>query len=437
MSDKSNAYLKANAVSASDPAWLDVRRRAAKASFADVGFPNRRVEAWRYTDLLRLTEKTEWTAAKPMSGAVLLPEGRVNPFAAIPSWILVFVNGFFREDLSVLADLPSGVEIQSLDKALESGTKFEAAFDANGPEAVAPMAALNAACARDGAVIRVGEGVQLERPVQLVHYTSPGQATATHVRHIVELAAGATMTLLEAQVGWGESYLADRLANVTLADGAELTHVRVEDEAPSAIHLSTVLGEVAANAKYDATTLAIGGQAGRLQTAIRFTGEGAHVECNTAYLMCDKQHVDTTIIVDHAVPDCSSGAVAKGVLDGEATGVFQGKVIVAPHAQKSDARQMSNALLLSRDAAMNAKPELEIYADDVQCAHGSTIGEIDGEALFYLRSRGIDEETARKLLIGAFLSDVLERIPHEAARLALEERTHSWFESAATGEVSS
>jgi len=435
MSDQALTYLDANGASADGPAWLDVRRRAARASFADAGFPHRRVEAWRYTDLSRLIAKTDWQPAVPHEGAVLVPEGRSNPFAAIASHKLVFVNGFFRPDLSELEGLPTGVEILPLEAALESGTKFETAFDANGPEAVAPIAALNTACAKDGAVIRLGEGVVLDQPVQLIHYTPDGGATASHTRNVIELGAGASMTLLEAQIGWGGSYLVDRLTNLTLGEGASLTHVRIEDEDAQAVHIATVLGDIAAEASYVANTLATGGRAGRLQTALRFTGESAHAESNTAYLLRDKQHLDTTIIVDHAVPGCTSNALAKGVLDGEATGVFQGKVIVAPHAQKSDAKQMSNALLLSRDAAMNAKPELEIYADDVQCAHGSTIGELDGDALFYLRSRGIDEQTARRMLISAFLGAVMEQVPHAEARDVLSERAASWFEHQTSGEA--
>ena len=437
MTEQALTYLNANAVPSGGPAWLDERRRAARASFGDVGFPNRRVEAWRYTDLARLISKTSWTPSEQEAAAVLPPEGSRNPFAAIPSWVIVFVNGFFRPDLSSLSDLEDGLEIGSLDAALAGGTKFETIFDANGPEDIAPMAALNAACARDGAVIRVADGVKLDRPLQLLHYTTSGDDKASHTRHVIELGVGASMTLLEAQIGWGGAYLADRMANITLGEGASLTHVRVEDEDVKALHLSTVLAEIGSDASYNATTLALGGFAGRLQTAIRFTGEGAHGESNTAYLLRGRQHVDTTIIVDHAVPACTSEALVKGVLDGSSTGVFQGRVIVAPQAQKSDAKQMSNALLLSRDAAMNAKPELEIYADDVLCAHGSTIGEIDEEALFYLRSRGIDEEAARRLLIGAFLSDVLERISLEEVREALTARANTWFEATKNGSAQS
>jgi len=429
MSNQALTYLDANGVAADGPAWLDVRRKAARASFADAGFPHRRVEAWRYTALARLLVKTDWPPAAPHEGAVLVPEGRNNPFGAIASHKLVFVNGFFRPDLSELDDLPAGVEILPLEAALESGTKFETAFDANGPEAVAPIAALNTACAKDGAVIRLGDSVVLDQPVQLIHYTPDGGATSAHTRNVIELGAGASMTLLEAQIGWGGAYLVDRLTNLTLGEGASLVHVRIEDEDAEAVHIATVLGDVAAKASYVANTLAIGGRAGRLQTALRFVGEDAHAESNTAYLLRDKQHLDTTIIVDHAVPGCTSDALSKGVLDGEATGVFQGKVIVAPHAQKSDAKQMSNALLLSRDAAMNAKPELEIYADDVQCAHGSTIGELDGDALFYLRSRCIDEQTARRMLISAFLGAVLEQVSHEEAREVLSDRAANWFEN--------
>lgn len=427
MSNQAQIYLEANSVGAEGPAWLDVRRKAAKASFADAGFPHRRVEAWRYTDLSRLVAKADWHPASPHKGAVLVPDGRSNPFAGIESHKLVFVNGFFRQDLSDLDGLPGGVEILPLETALERGTKFENAFDANGPEAVAPIAALNTACAKDGAVIRLADGVQLDQPVQLIHYTPDGGTTAAHTRNVIELGAGASMTLLEVQIGWGGAYLVDRVTNLNLSEGAALTHVRLEDEDIDAVHLSTVLGDISSQASYVANTLAIGGRAGRLQSALRFTGEDAHAESNTAYLLREAQHLDSTIVVDHAVPGCTSGALAKGVLDDEATGVFQGKVIVAPQAQKSDAKQMSNALLLSRDAAMNAKPELEIYADDVQCAHGSTIGELDGDALFYLRSRGIEEQTARQMLISAFLGDVLEQISHEGARDALSARAAQWF----------
>lgn len=435
MSDQALTYLDANSVAAEGPAWLDVRRKAARASFADAGFPHRRVEAWRYTDLSRLVAKTDWHPAVPHNGAVLVPEGRSNPFAGIASHKLVFVNGFYRQDLSELDGLPEGVEVLPLEAALERGTKFESAFDANGPEAMAPIAALNTACARDGAVIRLSDGVQLEQPVQLIHYTPDGGATVAHTRNVIELGTGASMTLLEAQIGWGGAYLVDRVTNLSLGERASLTHVRLEDEDVEAVHLSTVLGDVASNASYIANTLALGGRAGRLQSALHFSGEDAHAESNTAYLLRETQHLDSTIVVDHAVPGCTSGALAKGVLDDEATGVFQGKVIVAPHAQKSDAIQMSNALLLSRDAAMNAKPELEIYADDVQCAHGSTIGELDGDALFYLRSRGIEEQTARQMLISAFLGDVLEQISDEVARDALTERATQWFEVKSEGEV--
>lgn len=431
MNDRALAYLNEVGAPAGGPAWLDMRRKSARASFADAGFPHRRIEAWRYTDLARLLDKTDWKAASAETGAVLPPEGRSNPFGNIESWKLVFVNGFFRRDLSDLAGLPDSVEIVSLDEALSAGTKFEHVFDAAGPEAIGPIASLNAACARDGAVIRVKAGVTVEKPVELIHYTTKSSGEASHLRHVIELGAEASLQLLEAQIGWGGAYLADRFMQLNLGEDAKLTHIRLQDEDVQAIHLTTILGDMAARANYEATTLALGGRVGRMQTAIHFRGEGANAVSNTAYLLTDNQHLDTTMVADHAVPACESGAQAKGVLAGQATGVFQSKVVVAPGAQKSDARQMSNALLLSRDAAMNAKPELEIYADDVQCAHGSTIGELDGDALFYLRSRGIDEETARRLLISAFLAEVLEQVPEELGQAALRARAENWFEAKA------
>lgn len=427
MSDQALTYLHANAVEGSEPAWLAERRRSARASFADSGFPTRRVEAWKYSDLTRALGKSEWKAAEPVSGGLILPAGIANPFAGIDGHVIVLVNGYVRLDLSSLSVLPAGVDVSALSDALARGHKYESQFDAAGPGSLAPIAALNVACARDGAVIRVADGAQVDRPIIILSYSIGGVQAAAHTRHIVELGAGAKATILEAHLGWDGAYLSDSVVNVRLGEKASLGHFRVQDEDMSALHVSTILAELAAEADYRSATLALGSAFARTQSAVRFEGEGAHAEAHTAFALANRQHHDSTIVVDHAVPNCTSEALSKGVLDDEAVGVFQGRVIVAPQAQKSDATQMSNALLLSRDAAMNAKPELEIYADDVQCAHGSTIGELDADAIFYLRSRGIDEETARGLLIAAFLDEALELVTHEEAREAMKQAASNWF----------
>ena len=223
---------------------------------------------------------------------------------------------------------------------------------------------------------------------------------------------------------------ADIVTDIAIGEGARLNHIKLQDEASDAVHLATMRARLAAEAKLSSFTLTLGCGVSRGQSFVLFSGEGAEANIDGAYALRGNQHADQFCVIDHAVPACSSHTLFKGVLDGKSEGVFQGKVIVRPHAQKSDGRQMTHALLLSRDAAMNAKPELEIYADDVQCAHGSTVGELSKEAIFYLRSRGIPEVEARRLLVLAFLDEALDLAPHEETRNALKRLVLEWFEEA-------
>lgn len=222
-------------------------------------------------------------------------------------------------------------------------------------------------------------------------------------------------------------YLANDVVEIELGDGATLDRVRLQDEGSGCVSVSTTLARLGTRSRLAASTLGIGAELSRDQAFVTFAGEGAQADLSTAAMMSGSQHLDTTTVIDHSVPGCSSSTLFKGVFDQHSSGAFQGKVHVAPHAQHSDGRQMTNALLLSRDAAMNAKPELEIYADDVQCAHGSTIGELDEQALFYLRSRGIDAVSARQLLVSAFVDEVFDNVGHEPAREALKTFVGAWM----------
>ena len=280
---------------------------------------------------------------------------------------------------------------------------------------------------RDGVCLRVRKGVKLDKPLHLLFIAA--DAGASHTRNLVLLEEGAEATIFENHVGNVASF-SDIVTDVALDDSARLSHIKLQDEAAEAVHLATMRARLGAEAYLSSFTLTLGCGVSRGQNFVRFAGEGAEAHVNGAYALRAKQHADQFCVIDHAVPRCASNTVFKGVLDGSSEGVFQGKVIVRPQAQKTDGRQMTQALLLSRDAAMNAKPELEIYADDVQCAHGSTVGELSKDAIFYLRSRGIPEAEARRLLVLAFLDDVIDLAPHDEAREVLRNLVSGWFEEA-------
>lgn len=405
-------------------AWLDARREEAMKAFADAGLPHRRLEDWRHTDLKQALAKVSLASAPVRRGAVLLPETRpsATAFQGIDRYTMIFVNGRFRADLSKLQGLPAGVTVAPLAEALRAAWAR--------PLLEAPRAsdvvALNTALMGDGLGLHIARGVRLDKPLHLLYVAADGGVF--HTRNLIHLEEDAEATVFETHIAAGAKHsFADHAADVSLAESARLTLIKVQDEAPSAIHLATLSARVDARARFAQFTMTMGAGLSRNQAFVTFAGEGAEAHVNAATALRGKQHGDHFVVVDHAVPRCASSTLYKTVLDDEATGVFQGRVLVRPGAQKTDGRQMTNALLLSRDAAMNAKPELEIYADDVQCAHGSTIGELNREALFYLRSRGIDEETARQLLISAFLDAAFETVSHEEARETLCGLADGWF----------
>ncbi|MBO6636126.1 Fe-S cluster assembly protein SufD [Parvibaculum sp.] len=425
------AYEAARTALPGADGWLARRRAAAIESFAGAGLPHRRLEEWKYTDLRQTLDKAGFASAPEHMGAVVLPEAAAaSAFSTLDRYVLVFVNGRFRADLSKAARLPKGVELHGLaDVLTEQWAKdlIERRFDeARQAEEIVD---LNTALMNDGMCLRIRKGVKLDKPVHLLFLAADGGAS--HTRNLILLEEEAEGTVLESHIGEAASF-ADIVTDVALGDGAKLDHVKLQDESADAVHLATLRGEIGAGARLSSFTLTLGCGVSRGQSFIRFAGEGAEAHVNGAYALRAKQHADQFCVVDHAVPRCASNTVFKGVLDGQSEGVFQGKVIVRPDAQKTDGRQMTQALLLSRDAAMNAKPELEIYADDVQCAHGSTVGELSKDALFYLRSRGIPEAEARRLLVLAFLDDVITLAPHEEVRDILRGLVSGWFEEAST-----
>lgn len=405
--------------------WLDVLRDEAMETFKASGLPHRRLEDWRYTDLARLLEKASLQAAPTQQGDVALPtdHSAFNAFAAIDRYIVVFVNGEMRVDLS---DIPTGVDILPLSKALGADWARALVETKISKSQAVEITSLNAALMQGGFGLHLAKGVKLDKPLHLMHLAVDNGVS--HSRQLIRLGEGAEATIYETYISGGaDNYFVDTVSNISLADDARLTMVKVQDEAAEAIHLASTTADLGARSYFSSFAMTLGAGLSRNQAFVRFNAEGAEAHVNGATALRGRQHGDQFCLTDHAVPHCTSATLFRTVLDGGSTGVFQGKVLVRPHAQKTDGRQMTNALLLSRDAAMNAKPELEIYADDVQCAHGSTIGELNREALFYLRSRGIDEQTARQLLISAFLDEAFETVPDEAAREGLRTLAADWF----------
>lgn len=388
-------------------------RAAAAAAFRAIGLPTLRNEAWKYTNLRPVAEGVFSEALTPVANCDSL-------LAALPTMEggrLVFLDGRFRSDLSTV---PTGIHL--------SRFADDPAFGALAQPERHPLVALNTMLAEDGAAIEVPPGRD-GGVLQLVSLATDGRGrpVSFHPRHRVHLAEGARLTLLETSTGEGE-YLHNPVIEVRVGSGASLTHVRLQDEAAGGFHLATVYAEVEAAGVYDAFALTLGGRVVRTEFHARLTGPGGAVHLNGAQLLAGRQVADFTSVVAHDAPNCASRQTVKNVLAGRSRGVFQGRIEVARAAQKTDGYQMNQALLLSPEAEIDSKPELEIFADDVKCSHGATVGELDPDQLFYLRARGIPEAEARSILVRAFLAEALDLVVNDEVRAALDARVSGWWE---------
>ena len=407
-------------------------RANAIQAYGRLGLPHRRIEAWKYSDLrARLTDVNPLLKAEGIAVSDAdLARALGSEIAALPAYRLVVVEGDLRADLSDIAALKvAGVEVVSLGQALEKLPLWlKNTLGQVNPRADDPVVALNTALMTGGAALRIGEGVTLDKPIHLIQLDGKGEPASTLTRNVVVAEPGSSATLIESFAGLGIKGLQrNAVTEVTVAEKAALRHVKLERDVEDALHLSTALVEIAGDARYDAFQFSIGASFARNQVYLAFMGEHSAADISGSFLMRGQQHCDTTLLVEHRVPHCTSRELFKGVLDNEARGVFQGKIIVSPGAQKTDGKQMAGALLLSELAEFDSKPELEIFADDVVCGHGSTSGQIDEDLLFYLEARGIPEEQARALLIQAFVGEALERVDDEALRDALAHASAAWL----------
>ncbi len=397
--------------------WLAALREAAAESFRARGLPGRRVEAWRYTDLAPVAQAGFSEALTVVEESPALPP----PNAARRA---VFVDGRFDAGLSDPG--PVGGPFRHV--AAEIGA-LEGRLSALAPHAELPLVALNTMLFEDGLILDVAAG-EAGGTVELLSLcTHAERAIAFHPRHLVRLRAGATLTLIEGAGGpEAARYLHNPVFEIEVGAGATFTHVRMQQEGRDGFHLATVFARVEAGGTYDNFTLNAGARLARNEIHAALVGPRAACHMNGAQLVADGQHADTTTFLDHAAPDCASRQTYKTVLTGRSRGVFQGKIHVHQAAQRTDGYQMNQALLLSDEAEMDAKPQLEIYADDVKCSHGATIGALDEHQLFFLRSRGIPLVQAKAMLVQAFLHEAVAGVADAAAQEVLRGAVQAWWD---------
>jgi Fe-S cluster assembly protein SufD len=390
--------------------WLAGVRQRAIQRFADIGWPTTREDAWRHTSLATLAQQS-FVAPGHVSAAELVTQVRQGE----PGHWLIFVDGRYAPELSDVGTLPAGVEIKSLAQALvDQPDQVQALFgdETDG----ASTASLNAALAADGAYVRLSRGVAVEHPVHLVFVAASDQA-ASFPRNIIYADAAANATIVEHYVGQGGgATFTNTVTRAFVSADAHISHIKLQQESPQAFHLAAIDVQQESGSVYNSHSMSFGARLARNDISTSLNGQRCETLLNGLYYVDGRRHVDHHTLINHAQPFCNSHEYYRGILADTARGVFSGRILVAPGADKTDAIQRSDSLLLSRMAKADARPELEIYADDVKCAHGATVGQIDEDSLFYLRSRGLDDELARNVLTYGFAATALQRIQLDSLR---------------------
>lgn len=404
---------------APQPKWLQPVRKAGIASFADQGFPTLHDEDWRFTNVAPIAGLPFQLASQPAINGAETKALEASAFSQLAGTRLVFVNGRYSAKLSRIETLPAGVRAESLAAVMASDSATVEKYLAKyAHTAKNSFAALNQALFTDGAFIFVPKGVTVEQPVQLVYISSAKQNGEVILpRNLIIAEANSAVTVVETYLSTGNvAYLTNAVTEILAGDNANVEHVKLQDEAPEAFHIATIAGEFGRTSNVNVHSFALGAKLSRNNIRTKLAGEGLECILNGLYLTKDQQLADHHMIVEHAEPHCASHEYFNGILDDKSKGVFHGRILVREIAQKTDAKQTNKNLLLSDEATADTKPQLEIYADDVKCTHGATIGQLNDESIFYLRSRGLDSDTARRMLIHAFAGEIIERIKCEPAR---------------------
>lgn len=395
--------------------WLNALRQQATTQFNIDGLPAKRTEDWKYTSLWTLAQQS-FTHDADKAG---LSAQQCDQIALLDdAYRFIIIDGEFSQAFSTVDELPAGISVTALSTSLKTVEKVlgkQVELTKSG------LTALNTMLMNEGVVVTVAADVQIEKPIELLVINSGNtEDLATHLRNVITLGSNSKATVIEHYVGLSDANcFTNVVTEVVLAEKAELNHYKLQQESDNAFHIATLAAKQAQGSQWLTNNISLGGKLARNDVHSQLLGEQSHVVMDGLYLVNNEQHVDNHTRIDHAVPNTTSEELYKGVLDDKSHAVFNGKVIVHKDAQKTDANQQNHNLLLSRGCEIDSKPEMEIYADDVKCGHGSTVGQINEDQLFFLRARGLDEVSARSLLTYAFAVDVLERIPSEEIRQAL------------------
>lgn len=422
---------RGSAGSRAEPSWLAALRAEGRDTFRRVGWPSRRDEAWKYTKLPALET------------IALVPDGGAPAAQDIPAIIdpaddaafaarLVFVDGRYRPELSVHRGNTDDLRVGSVRAMSASDAALLAPHVGRiGPIDGKSMPALNAALFEDGAAVVIAAGARCAEPIEVV-WVNGGRAeppVASFPRNLIVLGKNSRASVIErwVAVDGGVSF-ANSMTEIAIGAGGHLTHLRRQDDNALGIVVASLAADVAAGGRYDLFTMTIGGRLWRNDVAVRLAGDGAECGVSGAYLLRGREHCDNTTVIRHDAPRTRCREIFKGVVDDAARAVFQGSIVVERDAQHADGHQISKAILLSDDAEVDQKPELEISADDVKCSHGAAVGQLDGLALHYLRSRGLSEAAARRMMIEGFLAEAFDEIADEDVRATVHARASAWFE---------
>jgi Fe-S cluster assembly protein SufD len=403
--------------------WLLPLRKAGMANFTELGFPKLSDEDWRFTNVAPIAQLAFSPARDAIVNGAETKAVKESVFAKLSGHRLVFLNGFFSAELSNIKPASRGVRIENLSAALAKDSGFiEKHLGKYAHTTNNAFAALNQAFFTDGVFIHVPVGVEVAESIQLIHISSTKNSGETILpRNLILAEANSKLTVVESYISTVNAvYFTNAVTEIVVGENAFVEHVKLQDEAAGAFHIATIAGEFGRTSNVNIHSFALGAKLSRNNIRVKLAGEGLECILNGLYLTRDEQLADHHMIVEHMQPHCASHEYFNGILDNKSKGVFHGRIYVHPIAQKTDAKQTNKNLLLSDDATADTKPQLEIYADDVKCTHGATIGQLNDESIFYLRSRGIDTPTARRMLIHAFAGEIIERVKHDSVRGELD-----------------
>lgn len=409
---------------AGDPLWVRALRQGGMEQFAAQGFPTAHDEEWKYTNVTPIVATAFQPATKSSGGVTREAMEREQLTNLQCSTRLVFVNGFFSEELSSTGKLPAGVKVANLAQLFKSEEQTAGAHLGRYARLEDhPFVALNTAFFQDGALVEVEKGCTLEEPILVVFIAiADDRPVVAHPRNLYLFDAGSRATIIESFLSIGEgSHFTNAVSELVIASDAKVEHYKLQCENEQAFHVATLQAIQEQGSSLLAHNVSLGGAITRNDITIVLDGEGAECDLGGLFVAAGQQHVDNHTTIDHTQPHCNSREKYKGILEDQSTGVFNGKILVRQDAQKTDAAQSNNNLLLSEDASINSKPQLEIYADDVRCKHGATVGQLSQEAMFYMRSRGISEAAARDLLTYAFAGEIFELMTWVTVRSRLEQ----------------